>query len=107
MIAFGKISPGRIGFFQGGSGTFQCTTRASLAIRWVINGTAIVFGGPNPIGSATNSIATAHLVDVSVDESFVGIRVSVLISLVYTRVLTRVQLTSGREPSSNPPMDVG
>ena len=28
-------------------------------------------------------------------------------SLVYTRVLTRVQLTSGREPSSNPPMDVG
>ena len=79
MIAFGKISPGRIGFFQGGSGTFQCTTRASLAIRWVINGTAIVFGGPNPIGSATNSIATAHLVDVSVDESFVGIRVSVLI----------------------------
>ena len=29
------------------------------------------------------------------------------ISLVYTRVLTRVQLTSGREPSSNPPMDVG
>ena len=28
-------------------------------------------------------------------------------SCVYTRVLTRVQLTSGREPSSNPPMDVG
>ena len=28
-------------------------------------------------------------------------------SLVYTRVLTRVQLTSSREPSSNPPMDVG
>ena len=28
-------------------------------------------------------------------------------SCVCTRVLTRVQLTSGREPSSNPPMDVG
>ena len=26
---------------------------------------------------------------------------------VYTTVLTRVQLTSGREPSSNPPIDVG
>ena len=26
---------------------------------------------------------------------------------VYTRVLTWVQLTSGYEPSSNPPMDVG
>ena len=26
---------------------------------------------------------------------------------VYTRVLTRVQLTFSREPSSNPPMDVG
>ena len=29
------------------------------------------------------------------------------ISPVYTRVLSRVKLTSGREPSSNPPMDVG
>ena len=29
------------------------------------------------------------------------------LSCVYRRVLTRVQLTSGREPSSNPPMDVG
>ena len=28
------------------------------------------------------------------------------ISLLYTRVLTRVKLTSGPEPSSNPPMDV-
>ena len=27
-----------------------------------------------------------------------------LYSCVYTRVLTRVQLTSGREPSSNTPM---
>ena len=29
------------------------------------------------------------------------------ISCVYTRVLTRVQLASNREPSSNPPMDCG
>ena len=28
-------------------------------------------------------------------------------SLVYTGVLTQVLLTSGCEPSSNPPMDVG
>ena len=28
-------------------------------------------------------------------------------SCVYTRVLNRVQLASGHEPSSNPPMDVG
>ena len=26
---------------------------------------------------------------------------------VYMRILTRVQLTSSREPSSNPPMDMG
>ena len=32
---------------------------------------------------------------------------STRISLVYTRVLTRVQLTSDCKPSSNPPMDVG
>ena len=30
---------------------------------------------------------------------------SFVVSLVYTRVLTRVQLTSGPEPISNPPMD--
>ena len=28
-------------------------------------------------------------------------------SCVYTRVLTRVQLTSDPEPSTDPPMDVG
>ena len=32
---------------------------------------------------------------------------SILSCVLYTRVLTWVQLTSGREPSSNPPMDVG
>ena len=30
-----------------------------------------------------------------------------IITVVYTRVLTRVQLTSGSELSSNPPMDMG
>ena len=30
----------------------------------------------------------------------------IVISPIYTRVLTRVQLTSSREPSSNRPMDV-
>ena len=36
-----------------------------------------------------------------------NLRVKRAISCVYTRVLTRVQLTSGREPSSNPPMGYG
>ena len=32
---------------------------------------------------------------------------TLLVKPVYARVLTRVQLTSSHEPSSNPPMDVG
>ena len=32
---------------------------------------------------------------------------SIAYSPIYTRVLTQVQLTSGHEPSSNPPIDVG
>ena len=79
LVAFSDISPGRIGFLQGESGSFQCTTRVSVALRWIINDIDISFGATDPIGSIQDSIATAHLVNVSVDNSFEGNRVSLLI----------------------------
>ena len=81
LIAFSNISPWNIGFFQGGSGTFQCTTRAAVTLRWVINDFDVDFNAVDPVGSSNwESIATAHLVDVGVDSTtFVGNRTSLLI----------------------------
>ena len=80
LISLSNIGPGRVGFFQEGSGSFQCTTRATLAQRWVINNFDIDFDATDTIRSKQQSFATAHLVDVSVDgTTFIGNRTSLLV----------------------------
>ena len=52
---------------------------------------------PNPGYPSLCSVGACHVITLTL----------IALSCIYTRVLTRVQLTSGRESSSNPPMDVG
>ena len=73
------ISPGRIGFFQRESGSFQCITRDVDFLRWTVAEDSLSFLAADLTGVKEGSLATAYLVERDVVNGNIGNRTSILV----------------------------
>ena len=74
------MSSGHIGFFQGESGYFECTTREATFLQWNVgDDPALPFSIGDPIGhELAGSLATAYLIERDVNTERRGNRTSIL-----------------------------